>query len=141
MSNIKIPIKNIYQILCYAWNIIDYKDNNVCGNEEFDSIYNLLGRILVKEVTKLCKRGFYKEYIDIQDKDFKSIQNTVINNKLGTALIELCSCFPSIEEILNRYIDKCSKLKHENSEFSTNLTIIKPLFSELGKLNTYFESK
>lgn len=80
------------------------------------------------------------EYIDIQDKDFKSIQNTVINNKLGTALIELCSCFPSVEQILNRYIDKCSKLKHENSEFSTNLTIIKPLFSELGKLNTYFEN-
>ena len=80
------------------------------------------------------------EYIDIQDKDFKSMQNTVINNKLGTALIQLCSCFPSIEQTLNQYINKCLEIKHENSEISATLTIIKPLFSDLGKINICFEN-
>lgn len=80
------------------------------------------------------------EYIDIQDKNFKSIQNSVTNNKIGTALIELCSNFSSFEEVLNKYIDKCSDLKHETSDLLANLTIIKPLFTDLGKLNIYFEN-
>lgn len=60
----KVPIKNIYYMLCYAWNVIDYTDITVCGTEEFDNIYNLLARILIKEVELLLKRGFYKEYVE-----------------------------------------------------------------------------
>lgn len=59
----KVPIKNIYYMLCYAWDIADYADDTMCGTEEFDNIYNLLATILVKEVGLLLKRGFYKEYI------------------------------------------------------------------------------
>lgn len=60
----KVPIKNIYYMLCYAWNVTDYSDDTVCGTEEFDNIYNLLARILVKEVSLLLKRGFYREYVE-----------------------------------------------------------------------------
>lgn len=60
----KVPIKNIYYMLCYAWNVRDYADETVCGTEEFDNIYNLLARILIKEVELLLKRGFYKEYVE-----------------------------------------------------------------------------
>lgn len=60
----KVPIKNIYYMICYAWNVTDYTDETVCGTEEFDNIYNLLARILVKEVELLLKRGFYKEYVE-----------------------------------------------------------------------------
>lgn len=60
----KIPIKNIYYMLCYAWNIIDYADSIVIGEEEFDNIYNLLTRMLSKEVNTLIKRGFHRNYIE-----------------------------------------------------------------------------
>ena len=63
-NEFKIPIKNVYYMLCYAWNVTDYSDNTVCGSEEFDDIYNLLARILLKEVNILLKRGFYKEYVE-----------------------------------------------------------------------------
>ncbi len=63
-NEFKVPIKNIYYMLCYAWNVTDYSDSTVCGNEKFDDIYNLLARILIKEVSLLLKRGFYKEYIE-----------------------------------------------------------------------------
>lgn len=66
-GKIKIPIKNIYYMLCYAWDIIDYADASVCGTEDFDNIFNLLGRILVKETGTLIKRGFHKEYVDKED--------------------------------------------------------------------------
>lgn len=65
MANVfKVPIKNIYYMLCYAWNVSDYSDSTVCGDEEFDDIYNLLARILLKELGILLKRGFYKEYVE-----------------------------------------------------------------------------
>ena len=63
-NEFKVPIKNIYYMLCYAWNVTDYSDSTVCGEEEFDDIYNLLARILLKEVSILLKRGFYKEYVE-----------------------------------------------------------------------------
>lgn len=63
-NEFKVPIKNIYYMLCYAWNVIDYSDSTVCGDEEFSDIYNLLARILLKELGILLKRGFYKEYVE-----------------------------------------------------------------------------
>ena len=30
----KVPIKNIYYMLCYAWNVTDYSDETVCGIDE-----------------------------------------------------------------------------------------------------------
>lgn len=64
---VRIPIKNVYYMLCYAWNIVDYSDVSVCGSEEFDEIYNLLCRMLLKEVKRLLKRGFYKQYVEEED--------------------------------------------------------------------------
>ena len=90
----KVPIKNIYYMLCYAWNIVDYADETVCGIEEFDNIYNLLATILVKEVGLLLKRGFYKEYIQ------KSIENNTkgrdfLENVLKEAGFEVVKSYAS----------------------------------------------
>lgn len=65
----KIPIKNIYYMLSYAWDIL--KPNNIKEKVEkinFDNIYNLLGSMLVNSVSKLVKKGLFHEYITIQDK-------------------------------------------------------------------------
>ena len=70
-SGMKVPIKNIFYMLCYAWDIKDYIDETVCGTEEFDNIFNLLARILVKEVSTLIKRGFYKGYIEVEEETSK----------------------------------------------------------------------
>ena len=70
-ASMKVPIKNIYYMLCYAWNVKDYIDETVCGSEEFDNIFNLLARILVKEVSTLIKRGFYKGYIEVEEQTSK----------------------------------------------------------------------
>ncbi len=63
-SSLKIPIKNIYYMLCYGWDILEEKDNIRTGEEEFDNIYNLLGKIYIKRVNSLIKRGVKKEYIE-----------------------------------------------------------------------------
>lgn len=58
----KIPIKNIYYMLCYAWGQLAEKDVvTVSGKDEKD-IHQLLTRILVVKLRSLIKRGFYREY-------------------------------------------------------------------------------
>ena len=37
----KIPIRNIYYMLCYAYDILKQGDNVNLSNEDFDNIYDL----------------------------------------------------------------------------------------------------
>ncbi|WP_350343208.1 hypothetical protein PRVXT_002498 [Proteinivorax tanatarense] len=62
-GNPKIPIKNIYYMLCYAWNVLDQSDNIFLGSEKFDNIYNLFARIYINGTSSLIKRGFNRYYI------------------------------------------------------------------------------
>ena len=59
----KIPIKNIYYMLCYAWNVLEQSDNIFLGSEKFDNIYNLFARIYINGASSLIKRGFNRYYI------------------------------------------------------------------------------
>lgn len=60
-----IPIRNIYYMLCYAWeNTLKQEDEALLDREAFNNIYNLLSSILIQEVTKLIKSGFARGYID-----------------------------------------------------------------------------
>ncbi|MEH7379099.1 5-methylcytosine-specific restriction endonuclease system specificity protein McrC [Bacillus sp. JJ1533] len=59
----KIPIKNIYHMLCYAWNVLDQSGNVFGGSEKFDTIHNLLARIYINGTSNLIKRGLNRHYI------------------------------------------------------------------------------
>lgn len=60
----KIPINNIYHMLCYAWNVLDQSDNILVGSDKFDNIYNLLARIYINGTSSLIKRGLDRYYIE-----------------------------------------------------------------------------
>ncbi|GGB61748.1 5-methylcytosine restriction system specificity protein McrC [Fictibacillus barbaricus] len=63
----KIPIKNIYYMLCYAWgHLLEKGYTDVLNNDDKD-INNLLTRILLSKLKTLIKRGFYKEYKKYDD--------------------------------------------------------------------------
>ncbi len=72
----KIPVKNIYYMLAYAW---DYPHESrmidVYGEDEKD-IINLLSKILILKVKSLVKRGFYREYTPVKE------ESGVIRGKL-----------------------------------------------------------
>lgn len=63
----KIPIKNIYYMLCYAWNTLQRDDATLTGMEEFDNIFNLLAKLIISGVKNIIKRGFHREYLDFSD--------------------------------------------------------------------------
>lgn len=63
-SSSKIPIRNIYYMLCYAWNTLLQSDTTFTGTEEFDNIYDLLAKLMLTGTRNIIKRGFHREYID-----------------------------------------------------------------------------
>lgn len=63
----KIPIRNIYYLLCYAWNTLKRDDTTLTGMEEFDNIFNLLAKLMINGVKNIIKRGFHREYLDYSE--------------------------------------------------------------------------
>lgn len=62
-----IPIKNLFYMLCYAWNVLSIKDGIAVGLDEYDNIYNLLGRVFSHGIGKLIRSGFHKSYIQKEE--------------------------------------------------------------------------
>lgn len=69
MTNVTkvIPIRNIYYMLSYAYDVLKQGENVALANEKFENIYDLLGKILVNGVSSLIKRGFNREYLNVSD--------------------------------------------------------------------------
>lgn len=64
----KIPIQNIYYMLCYAWNCYPEKQwVDVLSLEQKD-LTEMLSELFEKSVSSLVKKGLYKEYIPHQEK-------------------------------------------------------------------------
>ncbi|MGP4082723.1 5-methylcytosine restriction system specificity protein McrC [Pseudalkalibacillus sp. R45] len=63
----KIPVKNIYYMLCYAWNRLEEKEDVYVSRADEKDIYHLLSRILLNRLRVLIKRGFYKEYTNMEE--------------------------------------------------------------------------
>lgn len=58
-----IPVKNIYYLLCYAWNKLAEGDFIEISAEESPNLLNLLSRVLLNGTKTLLKRGFAQQYI------------------------------------------------------------------------------
>lgn len=62
-----IPIKNLFYMLCYAWNVLSIRDEITVGLDEYDNVYNLLGRVFSYGIGKLIRSGFHKSYIQKEE--------------------------------------------------------------------------
>lgn len=60
----KIPIENIYFLLCYAWNKLDEKDQVNVSIDDKTDLLNLFAKVLISVTKIILKRGIDKNYID-----------------------------------------------------------------------------
>jgi 5-methylcytosine-specific restriction enzyme subunit McrC len=60
----KIPIQNIYYLLCYAWNKLEEKERVNVSIEDKTELLDLFAKILINATKILLKRGIDKNYID-----------------------------------------------------------------------------
>ena len=149
-----IPIENIYYMLCYSWEKLEYIDRNKVGIEESVDIQNLLCRVLVDEVDILIKKGIYRNYNELNEsasiirgkinfrESIKYIstkqcklnysydeldENTLINIILKTTLINLCK----LNDLSNENKDKAKRLiKYFN--FVDSITLNKKAFKSVS---------
>lgn len=62
-----IPIKNLFYMLCYAWDVLAIIDDIKVGTDDYDDAYNLLARVFTFGVGKLIRSGFHRSYIEKQE--------------------------------------------------------------------------
>lgn len=96
MSDFKppIPIKNLFFMLCYAWNILAIKDAIKLEAEDLEDAYNLLTRLLVFGTQKLIRRGFNRSYVEMTE-DMACIRGKIIISdtiNLRTQNVMKCNC-------------------------------------------------
>lgn len=63
----RIPIKNIYYMLAYAFQFLQYSQFEEAEVEEFEHIYDMFAAILARGVAKQLKQGLYKTYVNEMD--------------------------------------------------------------------------
>ncbi len=84
----KIPIENIYYLLCYAWNKLEEKDNVNVSAKDFKQLADLFAKILSNATKILLKRGIDRSYIEVSSelagiKGKISISDTIKSNLLS----------------------------------------------------------
>lgn len=79
MTN-KIPIQNIYYMLCYAWDTL--KERDIVNVSEIDSIkiIDLFAKVMINGLIHLIKRGLDKSYIEMQE-ETQSLRGKIIFGK------------------------------------------------------------
>ena len=62
MKTKDIPIKNIYYMLMYAWDRAKEIENINVSKLQGDNLYELLALVLCRSISRIIKKGIYKEY-------------------------------------------------------------------------------
>lgn len=80
----QIPIKNIYYMLCYAWDRLNEKDIILVDNTEGNNLLDLFARVMVNGLNYLIKRGLDRRYLCVND-DISFIRGKIdFNNSIKT---------------------------------------------------------
>jgi 5-methylcytosine-specific restriction enzyme subunit McrC len=72
-----VPIRNIYYLLCYAWEKLGALDTTDAGALTGDRVENLLAKVLVDGVTHLMRRGLDRGYLAV-DQEGRQLRGKVL---------------------------------------------------------------
>lgn len=59
----RIPIQNLYYLLCYAWDVLPGREAVYVSAEEFTNLPDLLARVLLNGTQTLLRRGLPGDYV------------------------------------------------------------------------------
>ena len=71
MTDKKIPIANIYYLLCYAWGHVEEGDVvRLDELQELEEVHDLLGKVLAEGTFRLIRRGLDRGYREVQEGNY-----------------------------------------------------------------------
>ena len=109
-------IKNIYYMLSYAFQSLNFKEYNKVKSEEFENIYDLFSELLTIALNKQIKQGLYRDYIEV-DETTSSIRGKI---NITESINELSF----INKKLNCTYDEFSVNSYLNKIIKTSLTLL-----------------
>lgn len=142
----KIPIKNIYYMLCYAWDRLEQKDivevDTIGSNEMLD----LFVMVLISGISYLIKRGFHRQYIPYRGEEnfirgkininesikrkswikgkmyceYDDLSHNVLHNQILKTTINNLILYPSLNEELKDQLIKLYKYFQHIDKISLN---------------------
>lgn len=80
MTEKRIPIDNVYYLLCYAWNHVSEQD--IVGRSELagvENVYDLLAKVLARGTFRLARKGIDRGYLGV------SAQLRAVRGKINVA--------------------------------------------------------
>jgi 5-methylcytosine-specific restriction enzyme subunit McrC len=75
-TSVKIPVLNIYYLLCYAWNKLEERDIVDVTGVDSTNLYDLFAKVLVGGMNHLLKRGLDRGYIS-HSEDSKCLRGKI----------------------------------------------------------------
>ena len=63
----KVPVENIYYLLCYAWDHVREGETVDVGSQKFGRLVDLFGKVLNEGVSRLVSRGLDRDYLVVQE--------------------------------------------------------------------------
>ncbi len=126
----KIPILNIYYLLCYAWDKLEEAERIGIGNSDYNNIPELFARVLNNGCNQLFKRGLEHNYVRVSEEyagikgkiDFKESLNKNLFRQ-GRAICEFDEYEVNIltNQLLKATLKRLSKVKGVDKEIKSQL--------------------
>ena len=131
-----IPIRNIYYMLSYAFQVLSEQGYKNIETEQFDNVAELCAAILSKGVSLQLKRGLGREYIE-KSESLSSLRGRIeISESVKTRSLlkrQLVCSYDDFSE--NSYMNRIIK---STMELLLHADIVKARKKELRKLLVYF---
>lgn len=110
------PVKNIYYMLSYAFNSLNFKEYRKVASEDFENIYDLFSELLTIALNKQIKQGLYRDYMEVDE------TTSSIHGKIN--ITESINELSFINKKLNCTYDEFSLNSYLNKIIKTTLTIL-----------------
>ncbi|MBF0707722.1 5-methylcytosine-specific restriction endonuclease system specificity protein McrC [Alkalihalobacillus hwajinpoensis] len=158
----KIPIKNLYYMLCYSWDhLSEIGEATVAGDDDKD-LPNLLTRILIGKLRSLIKRGFYREYVELEEEAstlrgkvlfsesiattsfkrgkmhilYEEMSHDILHNQLIKATLLQLVKMKELDDDLRKKVSKLTSYFHEVTPIKLNRDLFKNI--KLHRSNRHY---
>lgn len=133
-----IPMKNLFYMLCYAWNVLPMLKDIKVGEEDIDDAYNLLARVFTYGISKIIRSGFHRSYVEKEEplttlKGKINVQQSINGMTMQQKKLVCDYDEYSTNDIFNQI------LKYTIDSIIFNNEIDKDIRRELKKLSIFFE--
>ncbi len=134
----KVPVVNVFKMLCYAYDLAFF-DDTYTKYENIEDLFEYLISIFQKKVHRLIKGGLFASYVD-ENKDLmyvkgrininvlirKNWQKNIINCDYDEYHVDIME-----NQIIRYTVDKLLKLQFKDNEIKRALEITKRYFNNI----------